>query len=147
MFEVVDEKEFYHCDCNPVTLKCEGKMKGDMCRLRLVCRESKSPSKWQRGMCQEPACTAMFAGGSALILCDGHEPIGKLARLCRIMHATRYAAPFWSDTWLEVWLHESWSCVPCVLLQSRRKLQHIVTWRRLPRGSTTERCCQSWETS
>ena len=32
---------------------------------------------------------------------EGHEEVGKLARLCRSMHGTRDAASIWGDTWSE----------------------------------------------
>ena len=37
VFEVVADKECYDNDCNPLTLKWVDKMKGDVCRSRLVC--------------------------------------------------------------------------------------------------------------
>ena len=45
VFEVVDEKECHDKGCNPLTLKWEDKMKGDVCRSRLVCRENKKAKK------------------------------------------------------------------------------------------------------
>ena len=33
---------------------------------------------------------------------EGHEQVGKLARLCRSMYGTRDAASIWGDTWSEV---------------------------------------------
>ena len=39
VFEVVDEKECYDNGCNILTLKWVDKMKGDVCRSRLICRE------------------------------------------------------------------------------------------------------------
>ena len=39
--EVVDEKECYDNGCKPLKLKWVDKMKGEKCRLRLVCREIK----------------------------------------------------------------------------------------------------------
>ena len=33
---------------------------------------------------------------------EGHEHVGKLARLCRSMCATRDAASIWRDTWSDV---------------------------------------------
>ena len=33
---------------------------------------------------------------------EGHEQVGKLARLCRSMYATRDAASIWRDTWSDV---------------------------------------------
>ena len=36
VFEVVDEKEWYDNGCNPLTLKWVEKMKGEVCRSRLV---------------------------------------------------------------------------------------------------------------
>ena len=41
VFEVVDEKECYAHHQKPLTLKWVDKMKGDVCRSRLVCREIK----------------------------------------------------------------------------------------------------------
>ena len=41
VFEVVDEKECYDNGCKPLKLKWVDKMKGEKCRLRLVCREIK----------------------------------------------------------------------------------------------------------
>ena len=41
--EVVDEKECYDNGCKPLKLKWVDKMKGEKCRLRLVCRRSKGP--------------------------------------------------------------------------------------------------------
>ena len=41
VFEVADEKECHVNGCNPLTLKWVVKMKGDVCRSRLVCREIK----------------------------------------------------------------------------------------------------------
>ena len=35
-------------------------------------------------------------------LLEGHEQVGKLARLCRSMYGTRDAASVWRDTWSEV---------------------------------------------
>ena len=35
-------------------------------------------------------------------LLEGHEQVGKLARLCRSMYGTRDAASIWSDTWSEL---------------------------------------------
>ena len=33
---------------------------------------------------------------------EGHEQVGKLARLCRSMYGTRDAASIWGDTWSDV---------------------------------------------
>ena len=33
---------------------------------------------------------------------EGHEHVGKLARLCRSMYGTRDAASIWGDTWSDV---------------------------------------------
>ena len=33
---------------------------------------------------------------------EGHEQVGKLARLCRSMYGTRDVASIWGDTWSEV---------------------------------------------
>ena len=41
VFEVVDEKECYDNGCKPLKLKWVDKMKGEKCRSRLVCRQTK----------------------------------------------------------------------------------------------------------
>ena len=41
VFEVVDENACHDNGCNPLTLKWVDKVKGDVCRSRLVCREIK----------------------------------------------------------------------------------------------------------
>ena len=41
VFEVVDEKECYDNGYKPLKLKWVDKMKGEKCRSRLVCRETR----------------------------------------------------------------------------------------------------------
>ena len=61
---------------------------------------------------------------------EGHEQVGKLARLCRSMYGTRDAASIWRDTWSDVLkeFHESRNRVPSFLLQLRWRSQRIVSW-------------------
>ena len=61
-------------------------------------------SRWPRGMCRERTSTVKLAGGFIHFLPEGHEQVGKLARLCRSMYGTRDA-------------HESRNRVPSFLLQ------------------------------
>ena len=55
-------------------------------------------SKWPRG--------AHFYGEARrwiyTFLPEGHEQVGKLARLCGSMYGTRDAASIWGDTWSDV---------------------------------------------
>ena len=53
---------------------------------------------------------------------EGHEQVGKLARLCRSMYGTRDAASIWGDTWSDVLKESSMKSrnrVPSFLLQLR----------------------------
>ena len=59
-------------------------------------------SKWPRGMCRERTSMVMLAGGFTRFLPEGHEQVGKLARLCRSMYGTRDAASIWGETWSDV---------------------------------------------
>ena len=45
-------------------------------------------SRWPRVICRERL--------------EGHEQVGKVARLCRSMYGTRDAASIWGDTWSDV---------------------------------------------
>ena len=62
---------------------------------------------------------------------EGHEQVGKLARLSRSMYGTRDAASIWGVTWSDVFegeFHESRNRVPSFLLQLRWRSQRIVSW-------------------
>ena len=59
-------------------------------------------SRWPRGMCRERTSTVKLAGGFTRFYLEGHEQVGKLARLCRSMYGTRDAASIWGDTWSDV---------------------------------------------
>ena len=56
-------------------------------------------SRWPRGMCRERTSMVKWI---YTFLPEGHEQVGKLARLCRSMYGTRDAASIWGDTWSEV---------------------------------------------
>ena len=55
-------------------------------------------SRWPRGMCRERTSTVKLA----VDLPEGHEQVGKLAKLCRSMYGTRDAASIWGNTWSDV---------------------------------------------
>ena len=64
-------------------------------------------------------------------LLEGHEKVGKLARLCRSMYGTRDAASIWRRHMVrcvERDFHEGRNCMPRFLLQSRWRSQRIVSW-------------------
>ena len=49
---------------------------------------------------------------------EGHEQVGKLARLCRSMYGTRDAASIWGDTWSELLKDGSMKVEPAAQLSS-----------------------------
>ena len=144
VFEVVDEKECYDNGCKPLMLKWVDKMKGEKCRSRLVCREIKKardrdeqlgpedvfssmpPSEGLKMLATWDMSRAHFYGEARRWICtflpEGHEQVGKLARLCRSMYGSRDAASIWGDTWSDMlkessmkvgmWLHDRSTCKP-----------------------------------
>ena len=118
VFEVVDEKECYDNSYKPLMLKWVDKMKGEKCRTRLVCREIKKAkglkmlvSTMMTGhdggnhvdgpfeMATWDMSRAHFYGEARrwiyTFLPEGHDQVGKLARLCRSMYGTRDAPSIW----------------------------------------------------
>ena len=109
VFEVVDEKECYDNGCKPLMLKWVDKMKGEKCRLKMLVSTMMTGHDDENHVDGplEMATWDVSRGHFHVevrrwihtFLPEGHEQIGKLARLCRSMYGTRDAASFWGDTW------------------------------------------------
>ena len=101
-------------------------------------------SRWPRGVCREHTCSQV----DLHTLPEGHEQVGKLARLCRSMYGTRDAASIWRGHMVrcvEREFHEGRICMHRFLLQSRWRSQRIVSWWRLLCGCTTEAVANLWK--
>ena len=92
-------------------------------------------------------CRAHFCGEARrwmyTYLLEGHEQVGKLARLCRSME--RNAASIWGDTWLDVLkeFHEGRNGVHRFLAMEISKDCVMVTWlHEDPDSNNQNRCAE-----
>ena len=73
VFEVVDEKECYDNGCKPLMLKWVDKMKGEKCRSRLVCRETKRAKDRDEQLGLEDASSPMPPSEGLKMLCVNND--------------------------------------------------------------------------